>query len=197
MAITRNASEALEIVQLGIDLKPGDEVLTTDQDYPRMITTWQQRERRDGIVLKTISFPMPPPSMDDLYQRFERAITPAHERDSLLPHHQPDRPDLPGEEDLPDGASAASRPSWTARTPSRSSRSRTPTSTATTTAPACTSGCSRRTAPASSTCASEDRRAVAADGRAGVDERQHPQVRGDRHASGGQPQRDRRGADVP
>jgi len=76
LAITRNASEALEIAQLGIDLKPGDEVLTTDQDYPRMITTWQQRERRDGIKLKMISFPTPPPSMDDLYQRFERAITP-------------------------------------------------------------------------------------------------------------------------
>jgi selenocysteine lyase/cysteine desulfurase len=76
MAITRNASEALEIAQLGMDLKPGDEVLTTDQDYPRMITTWQQRERRDGIKLKMISFPTPPPSMDDLFERFERAITP-------------------------------------------------------------------------------------------------------------------------
>jgi selenocysteine lyase/cysteine desulfurase len=76
LAITRNASEALEIAQLGMDLKPGDEVLTTDQDYPRMITTWQQRERRDGIKLKMISFPAPPPSMDDLYDRFERAITP-------------------------------------------------------------------------------------------------------------------------
>src|SRR5271156_6427608 len=45
VAITRNASEAMEIVQLGMDMKPGDEVLTTNQDYPRMITTWQQRER--------------------------------------------------------------------------------------------------------------------------------------------------------
>ncbi len=76
IAITRNASEALEIAQMGIQLKPGDEVLTTDQDYGRMLTTWKQRERRDGIVMKQISFPTPPPSMDDLYQRFERAITP-------------------------------------------------------------------------------------------------------------------------
>jgi selenocysteine lyase/cysteine desulfurase len=76
IAITRNASEALEIAQLGVELKPGDEVLTTDQDYPRMITTWQQRERRDGIKMKMISFPTPPPSMDDLYKRFENAITP-------------------------------------------------------------------------------------------------------------------------
>jgi selenocysteine lyase/cysteine desulfurase len=76
MAITRNASEALEAVQLGLDLKPGDEILTTTHDYPRMLTTWRQRERRDGVVLKTFPFPVPPPSLDDLYQRFERAVTP-------------------------------------------------------------------------------------------------------------------------
>src|SRR6516165_2798861 len=66
MAITRNASEALQIAQLGIDLKPGDEVVTTNQDYGRMLDTWDQRVRRDGITVKQISFPVPPPSMDDL-----------------------------------------------------------------------------------------------------------------------------------
>ncbi len=76
IAITRNASEANEIVQLGLQLKPGDEVITTNQDYPRMITTWQQRERRDGIVLKQLTFPVPPPSMDYLVDIFEKAITP-------------------------------------------------------------------------------------------------------------------------
>src|SRR5213594_2518395 len=75
MAITRNASEALEIVQLGIPLERGDEVLTTTQDYPRMLTTWHQRERRDGIVVREISFPVPPPSQDDLAERVERAIS--------------------------------------------------------------------------------------------------------------------------
>ncbi len=76
MAITRNASEALEICQLGLDLRRGDEVLTTEQDYPRMLTTWDQRVRRDGIVLTKIPFPTPPSSMLDLVDRFERAITP-------------------------------------------------------------------------------------------------------------------------
>ena len=76
MAITRNASEALEICQFGLDLKPGDEVLTTNQDYPRMLTAWDQRARREGIVMRKIPFPTPPPNMDDLYHRFERAITP-------------------------------------------------------------------------------------------------------------------------
>lgn len=76
IAITRNASEALEIVQFGMDLKAGDEILTTNQDYPRMITSWQQRERRDGVVLKQLKFPVPPPSMDSLVELFEKNITP-------------------------------------------------------------------------------------------------------------------------
>jgi selenocysteine lyase/cysteine desulfurase len=76
MAITRNASEALQIAQLGIDLKPGDEVVTTNQDYGRMLDTWDQRVRRDGITVKKISFPVPPPSMDDLAERLLGAIGP-------------------------------------------------------------------------------------------------------------------------
>ena len=77
MAITRNASEALQIAQLGIDLKPGDEVVTTNQDYGRMLDTWEQRVRRDGIKLSKVSFPVPPKSMDVLAERLLSAITPA------------------------------------------------------------------------------------------------------------------------
>ena len=76
MAITRNSSESNEIVQYGIDLKAGDEVLTTDQDYPRMLMTFRQRERRDGIKLVTVSFPVPVTSSDDLYNRIANAVTP-------------------------------------------------------------------------------------------------------------------------
>ena len=75
IALTRNASESLQIVQTGLDLRPGDEVITTEQDYPRMLTTWDQRMRRDKIKVTRIQFPVPA-SQDDLYQRFERAITP-------------------------------------------------------------------------------------------------------------------------
>ena len=77
MAITRNASEALQIAQLGVELKAGDEVVTTNQDYGRMLTTWDQRVRRDGITLKKISFPVPPPGgFEELKSRIEQAITP-------------------------------------------------------------------------------------------------------------------------
>jgi isopenicillin-N epimerase len=77
LAITRNASEALQIAQLGIELKAGDEVVTTNQDYGRMLDTWEQRVRRDGIKLTQVSFPVPPPSMDVLAERLLGAITPA------------------------------------------------------------------------------------------------------------------------
>ena len=76
MAITRNASEANEIMILGLDLKPGDEVIVTNQNYGRMLTTWRQRERRDGIVVKEISFKVPPPSQQYLVEQFKAAITP-------------------------------------------------------------------------------------------------------------------------
>jgi selenocysteine lyase/cysteine desulfurase len=75
LALTRGASESLQIVQNGIDLKPGDEVITTEQDYPRMLTTWDQRMRRDSIKVTRLQFPVPTTG-DDLYQRFEKAITP-------------------------------------------------------------------------------------------------------------------------
>ncbi len=75
IAITRNASESLENCQLGLDLKPGDEILTTNQDYPRMLTTWRQRERREGIVVKKISIPVPA-THDQIVEAFEKAITP-------------------------------------------------------------------------------------------------------------------------
>jgi selenocysteine lyase/cysteine desulfurase len=76
IALTRNASEGLEICQYGFDLKPGDEVLTTNQDYGRMITTWQQRERRDGIVLRQFSLPVPAEDEEQVVELFERNITP-------------------------------------------------------------------------------------------------------------------------
>lgn len=76
IALTRNASEGLQICQLGFDLDAGDEVLTTTQDYHRMQTTFDQRARRDGIVVNRISIPVPCEDDDEIVARFEAAITP-------------------------------------------------------------------------------------------------------------------------
>ena len=76
IAITRNASESLEILLMGMDLKPGDEILTTTQDYPRMLTTLKQREMREGLKLNLIKIPIAPKNVDDIAAAFERAVTP-------------------------------------------------------------------------------------------------------------------------
>ncbi len=75
IAITRNASESLQTVQLGMNLKAGDEVVTTTQDYPRMLTTWEQRVRRDGIVLKKAVYPVPLMNTEDYVKAIEKEIT--------------------------------------------------------------------------------------------------------------------------
>ena len=75
IAITRNASESLEICLMGMDFKSGDEILTTTQDYPRMLTTLKQRERREGLVLKTVKIPIPPKNLSEIAEAFERGIT--------------------------------------------------------------------------------------------------------------------------
>jgi len=75
IAITRGASESLEVLLMGMDLKSGDEILTTTQDYPRMLTTLRQRERREGLTLKLIKIPIPPKDLNEIVAAFEKGIT--------------------------------------------------------------------------------------------------------------------------
>lgn len=76
IALTRNVTEAMQISLLGLDLKPGDEVLTTTHDYPSMKNALYQREKREGIKVKTFPFPYPPKNLKVLADLFERNITP-------------------------------------------------------------------------------------------------------------------------
>src|SRR6476660_6970051 len=66
IAITRNASESLEILLMGMDFKPGDEILATTQDYPRMLTTLRQREKRENLKLNLIKIPVAPQNVNDI-----------------------------------------------------------------------------------------------------------------------------------
>jgi isopenicillin-N epimerase len=75
IAITRNASESLEVLLMGMDFKSGDEILTTTQDYPRMLTTLRQREKREGLTLKLIKIPIPPKNLNEIVAAFEKGIT--------------------------------------------------------------------------------------------------------------------------
>lgn len=70
LAIVRNTTEALDIAIMGMDLKAGDEVVLTKQDYPNMVHAWKQREKREGIVLKWANFELPIENERDLVRGF-------------------------------------------------------------------------------------------------------------------------------
>ncbi|HSC54695.1 MAG TPA: aminotransferase class V-fold PLP-dependent enzyme [Phnomibacter sp.] len=76
IAINRNSTEALNTVIYGLPLQKGDEVVGTLQDYPNMIQAWKQRQVRDGIVYKQISFDFPVEDDDAIVKKFADAITP-------------------------------------------------------------------------------------------------------------------------
>ena len=75
IAITRNASESLETLLMGMDFASGDEILTTTQDYPRMLTTLRQREQREKLTLKLIKVPIAPDDPMAIAKAFEAGIT--------------------------------------------------------------------------------------------------------------------------
>jgi selenocysteine lyase/cysteine desulfurase len=76
IAVNRNATEALNTVIFGLNLKAGDEVIGTKQDYPNMINAWRQRAEREGIVYNQISFKFPIENDEEIVAGFEKAITP-------------------------------------------------------------------------------------------------------------------------
>lgn len=76
IAINRNATEGLNTVIFGLNLKPGDEVVLTKQDYPNMLNAWKQREKRDGVKLVYLNLNLPSESDDYLVEQYVRAFTP-------------------------------------------------------------------------------------------------------------------------
>ena len=76
LVICRGGTEAGQIPIMGIDLKRGDEVVITNQDYPRLLGAWRQRQRREGIILKMVPLPSPPVPLDEFYRLVEQQVTP-------------------------------------------------------------------------------------------------------------------------
>jgi len=76
IAINRNATEALNTIIFGLDLKRGDEVIGARLDYPNMMSAWKQREAREGIVYKQLSFNFPIENDDEIVAAYENTITP-------------------------------------------------------------------------------------------------------------------------
>jgi len=75
IALVRNVTEAMQIALLGIDLNPGDEILTTSHDYPSMKNAVLQREKLEGVKVTMFDFPYPPDDLNVLTDLFKKNIT--------------------------------------------------------------------------------------------------------------------------
>ena len=75
IVLTRNASEALHLQAIGVQLDPGDEVIITSQEHPAGLRPWMYRGEKDGIIIKRVFIPSPLKSESDVIERFSSAIT--------------------------------------------------------------------------------------------------------------------------
>ncbi len=76
MAILRNCTEANSYVANGFDIKPGDEVLISDEEHGSGEMPWMLRQRRYGIKVNKFTMPKPPKDAADILNRISDAITP-------------------------------------------------------------------------------------------------------------------------
>lgn len=76
IAIVRNATEALNTVLLGVPLRAGDEVVCSAHDYFAMLDALEQRQARDGVLLRMVRPPVPAPTFEALAETYEAAIGP-------------------------------------------------------------------------------------------------------------------------
>lgn len=76
MAVLRNATEANNVVAGGFDMKPGEEVIITDEEHGSGEQPWVLRAKRHGIVVKKVALPKPAKTPADILNRISDAITP-------------------------------------------------------------------------------------------------------------------------
>lgn len=75
IVVTRNSTEALDLVISGIHWKKGDEAIMAEQDYGAMLNQFKLMENRFGIVNKLVSLPNHPKNDDEIVSLYEAQIT--------------------------------------------------------------------------------------------------------------------------
>ena len=75
VALVRNTSEANNIINNGLDLKAGDEVVIWRQNHPTNNVAWKVRAQRRGFSLREVEVPSNPSDPDELIRPFKEALT--------------------------------------------------------------------------------------------------------------------------
>lgn len=76
IVLTRNTSEANNMVSNGLQLGPGDEVIVFSENHPTNLAAWQEKARRFGYSVITLEHVVPHPGPEYYVDLFTRAITP-------------------------------------------------------------------------------------------------------------------------
>jgi len=76
IALVRNATEGLNYVANGLDLRPGDEVIYTDEEHGSGKSPWLLKQKRYGVVVREVNLPKPPAAKQQILDLFEAARTP-------------------------------------------------------------------------------------------------------------------------
>ena len=75
IALVRNTSEANNVINNGLALKPGDEVVLWSQNHPTNNVAWDVRAARFGLRIKRVDLPKYPTDMEQLIEPFEKAFS--------------------------------------------------------------------------------------------------------------------------
>lgn len=75
IALLRNSSEANTVAVLGLDLKPGDEVIVTEHNHQSTLDSWKLRARRENLVVKVLPTPFAATSPQQVADDFAGAVT--------------------------------------------------------------------------------------------------------------------------
>ncbi|MGC4022751.1 MAG: aminotransferase class V-fold PLP-dependent enzyme [Cyclobacteriaceae bacterium] len=76
IAMTDNVTNGMSYLANGLTLQAGDEILTTDQEHSGGKSGFQLKEKRFGVVFKTVAIPKPAHSPQEVYDIMVKAITP-------------------------------------------------------------------------------------------------------------------------
>jgi selenocysteine lyase/cysteine desulfurase len=76
IALTDNTTHAMSYIAQGLELKPGDEIITSNQEHGGGISSWMVREKRDGAKVKIIELPKPIHSKEEVIDLIVKSFTP-------------------------------------------------------------------------------------------------------------------------
>jgi len=76
IVITRNTSEANNMVSSGLELKAGDEVIVFHDNHPSNLVAWNEKAKRFGFTVVEIAQKNPHPGMEYYLDAYKNAITP-------------------------------------------------------------------------------------------------------------------------